>query len=114
MPIDDPEVLFDPIKNIVNFVNVALKNLIVEWCTISEKSCSSNAAASNLGMMNQKFDAGHSRSPNFPCNISLSSQNTITPISFANSLDLQTEGSGVDSNYCCCCLKAQDKARIQS
>ena len=82
--------------------------MLLKW-----KSCSSNAAAGNLGIMTQKFDVGDSRSPNFPRNISLSSNSVTTPIPFSNSLDSQTGGSGVGSNYYRC-LKAQDQARHQA
>ena len=33
MAIDDPEIELNPVNNIVDFVDVALEILIVEWCT---------------------------------------------------------------------------------
>ena len=33
MAIDDPAIEFDPVRNTEEFVDVALENLIVEWCT---------------------------------------------------------------------------------
>ena len=51
--------------------------------------------------------------PNFSRNICLSSNSITTPIQFSDSLDSNTEGSTVDSNYYPC-LKAQDQAMRQS